>query len=316
MTNLRNNNREIVHRISRKCKQFFLDSTNSFEKRSFWYSILLHLLLVAALVIVGTYLQTRYNEPEMTLTLNKQQHQTPIINAEVISNNAVKNTYKPIKPIQQKLTEQQQNQLNAIEQKIARAKQLALKEFDAINLAEQKKQETLKKQAEIEKQKKHKAEQEALLKKEQLQQEKEAQLAKEQALEKERQEHEKVMQKERALKALQQSVLSDLDRQNQTALEKTKTQKVLESYAAEYKRRIESAWVMDDCHKINTKQLPTVLVIPSQAPSVVVSSGNSECDHALLLAFRNTQAPNLPADAEAQKVIQQGINFQFGALAR
>ena len=309
MTNIRNNNRQTAHRVWRKFKQLFSDSINSFEKRSFWYSALLHLLLVTTLVTIGVYMHKVYNKPTPVLVSTNRQNPTPIINAEIISNNndKVGTVHQTIKQPPQKLTSQQQNELKAIEQKIAKAKQIALKKLQDMKVAEQKKQEKLNK---------HEHEKAEQLKQVTLQAEKEAQSVKEQALEKQRKEREINLQKEKALKALQQSVLSDLNRQNETALEQLKTQAALENYAAEYKKRIESAWIMDDCHNINTEKLPTVLVTPNQAPSIVISSGNLQCDHALLLAFHHTQTPSLPQDAAAQKIIQQGIDFQFGALAQ
>ncbi|MDA0910273.1 MAG: cell envelope integrity protein TolA [Proteobacteria bacterium] len=176
--------------------------------------------------------------------------------------------------------------------------------------------------AEKEKQEKAlKAQQEAqkLAEAKKTQAEKEAKEAKEAALKAQAEKEEKAAREAKAaaarkaaLNALRQSALNDLNAQSAEAHAQNATEKALQAYASAYKARIEAVWIMDDCRKISADHLPTVMVTPGSNPTISVSSGSTQCDRSLLLAFKNAQAPSLPQDARARELIAQGIDFKFG----
>ncbi|WP_119343396.1 hypothetical protein [Facilibium subflavum] len=289
-------------------KRWFTSSIATAERRSIWYSILLHLILVLGLISLSGLVHK--NNKKITLVKTEDQMETkPIVHAKAVSSQVLDQQLKAYQAqqkaiIAQKEKEKQQRQakVEAIEKRIALAKQ---KE------AERLKAEALKQQA-LEKEKARQQAQKLAEKQKKLEEEKAL------AAEKAKKAHQAELeaqkkQREKALAALRQSVISDLNAQQQNMqVAQSATQKALQLYASVYKKKIESVWVMDDCRNVTSDKLPTVLVIPGNPPSISVSSGNTACDQSLLSAFKNAKAPDLPQDANARQLIQQGIDFQFG----
>ena len=295
--------------------------TKNLQRKSFTYSFLLHITLLLLLILAANLLVKKNTTINLSPTPSTQATQ-PIVHAKAISQQEITQQFKAYDKQQQLLNEerieqqkQRQQQIKAIEQRMAKAQQAEAKRQQAIAL-EKEKQRLAKEKAQREAAQK-KALEEAQKQKEKDNQEqlrKQAQqktqaLKDKQAKEREAQ---RIKAQQQALKALQQSTISNLNARSQSAQAKTKTEQALQAYAVEYKKRIEAAWIMDDCRDIDADKLPTVFVIPGQKPSISVSSGNRQCDRSLLMAFNNAQAPSLPLDNAAKNLILKGIDFQFG----
>ncbi|WP_116964422.1 hypothetical protein [Fastidiosibacter lacustris] len=307
-------------------KLIYVSVTKTFERRSFVYSVLLHIGLLIGLVALKAILQS--NKQTLNLTANLPLvniSNKEIVQAQAISSEDLDKELKAYQAVQQVYEQQQiqarkrQDKIKEMEEKLTQAKQEAVRQ-EQLRLAEEAKQkaqeEKLKIQVEEKKQQvlREKAQKEQKEKEQKLKQEaqsKAAELERQKVLKLEQQAQAKVRQQE-ALKALQQSALNDLNAQSAELAAQSATQKALQTYAQAYKARIEAVWIMDDCRKISANQLPTVTVIPGRTPTIFVSSGNMQCDRSLLLAFKNVQAPTLPNDIGAKKLISEGIDFQFG----
>ncbi len=283
-------------------KYLIKKATDTFEKRSVCYSIALHILLVALLIFLSWYVSSHENKVTLNLA-PKASSNTPIVNASIVNESTLSPAVVPVQKTQasepktQKPITSDKNTLalEALEKKLAEAKQVAFEK--ATEQAREKAQKEREQKALEAKERIEKAQKE--------QEEKKREAAK-QAKEKE------AKRQQAALDALRASALNDLASEHAQAEQASLTERALQNYASEYKRRIESVWVMDGCRKIDSDKLPTVLVMANSAPKIVVSSGDSNCDRSLLLAFSNTQAPPLPEDKKARELIAEGINFQFG----
>ncbi|WP_192483589.1 MULTISPECIES: cell envelope integrity protein TolA [Cysteiniphilum] len=333
-------------------KRLYVAATATPERLSFCYSILLHVALVIGLIIIASVLQTKKNTLNFAggrtvVTLNsKEIVQATAISSESVDQQVARFDQRQQQLKQEKLAKEQQRQqkIRAIEEKIAKAHAAEIKRQEQLKAAEAARQKALaeaklkaeaearakevqKQKALVEKEKQEKQEKELKAQQEaqKLAQAKKAQAekeAKEAALKAQAEEKEKAEKAAReakaaaarkaALDALRQSALNDLNAQSAEAHAQNATEKALQDYASAYKARIEAVWIMDDCRKISADHLPTVMVTPGSNPTISVSSGSTQCDRSLLLAFKNAQAPSLPQDARARELIAQGIDFKFG----
>lgn len=331
-------------------KRLYVSATATPERLSFCYSVLLHVALVIALIIIAGVLQTKKNTLNLSggrtvAALNNHE----IVQATAISGESVNKQIATFNAQQQQLKEaqiakeqQRQQTIKAIEQKIARAHAAEVKRQEELKAAEIAKQKALaeaKLKAEAEARAKEARKQQALAQEkeekakqlkaqqqaEKIAQEKKAQVekeAKEAALKVQAEKEAKAEREARAAKAaaarkaaldaLRQSALNDLNAQSAATEAQSATEKALQAYASAYKARIEAVWIMDDCRKISADHLPTVMVTPGNNPTISTSSGSAQCDRSLLLAFKNAQAPTLPQDERARGLIAQGIDFKFG----
>ncbi len=342
------NSRQVLGaNVYNRLKRLYVAATATPERLSFCYSIMLHVVFVIGLVILASVLQGKKN----TLNLAGQRTIKTVDTTEIVQATAISTQYleeevnayelAQKQVYEQKLAqEQHQAKMKEIEEKTARAheaelqRQAALKQAEEAKVAmlaeekrkaeqeakkaQEEKQNALAKKQEIQKQKqaeKLRKEQQELAKQKALAAEKknkEAQLAAEKLVQQKAQEAAAKAAREAALNALRQSALSDLNAQSARASAQSATDQALQAYASAYKARIEAVWIMDDCRKISAQKLPTVMVMAGHAPRISVSSGSTQCDRALLLAFKNVQAPLLPADEGARKLIAEGIDFRFG----
>ena len=334
---------EKANKLLVRIKNLYIAATKTPERVSFCYSVLLHFGFIVALILLATLLQHKPNTLNLAgaravVELEKNQ----IVQAQAISTQTLDHqvqAYQAAKEetYQRKVTQEQQRQANikAIEQKFAEAHQAELERQEAFKKAEATKQKALfeaAQQAKKKRQREEKAQQEAKEKQQEKQNQEKAQaqqkailkakdeedvrqktaeLAQQKAQAKSAQASAAKASQEAALKALRQSMLSDLEAQSSEVAAQSATEKALQAYAGAYKARIEAVWIMDDCRKISANHLPTVMIMPGQAPRISVSSGNLQCDRSLLLAFRNAQAPELPPDKGARKLIVEGVDFKF-----
>ncbi|MBK2124109.1 cell envelope integrity protein TolA [Fangia hongkongensis] len=301
-------------------KDLIKKATDTFEKRSVCYSIALHILLVALLIFLSWYVSSHENKVTLNLA-PKASSNTPIVNASIVNESTLSPAVVPVQKaqvsepeIQKPITSDKNTlALEALEKKLAEAKQVAFekaKEQAREKAQKEREQKALEAKARIEKAQKEQEEK----KREAAKQAKElaAKRLEKAAKEAKEAKEKEAKRQQAALDALRVSALNDLASEHAQAEQASLTERALQNYASEYKRRIESVWVMDGCRKIDNYKLPTVLVMANSAPKIVVSSGDSNCDRSLLLAFSNTQAPPLPADKKARELIAEGINFQFG----
>ncbi|WP_395946142.1 cell envelope integrity protein TolA [Caedibacter taeniospiralis] len=343
------NSRQVLGaNVYNRLKRLYVAATATPERLSFCYSIMLHVVFVIGLVILASVLQGKKN----TLNLAGQRTIKTVATTEIVQATAIStqhleeevNAYQLAQKqvYEQKLAQDQQHQakMKEIEEKTARAHEAELQRQAALKQAEEAKVAMLaeeKRKAEQEVKKAQEEKQNALAKKQEMQRQeqaeklrkeqqelakqkalagekknKEAQLAAEKLAQQKAQEAAVKAAREAALNALRQSALSDLNAQSARASAQSATDQALQAYASAYKARIEAVWIMDDCRKISAQKLPTVMVMAGHAPRISVSSGSAQCDRALLLAFKNVQAPLLPADEGARKLIAEGIDFRFG----
>lgn len=267
-------------RLVKHLKTLWQYSTATFERRSVGYSILLHIAFVILLMVLAKFLQDETSIIHLNPAVPVNQN-TPIVNAKIISSASLQSEEtppisKPSKTIVKKTADNPiktatQAKIQAIEKRLNLARDKALKADKVKHTKIKQKEKSSPKTANTD-----------------LSQ------AKRQA----------------ALNALKTAAINDLNAARRRANAANLTESALQSYALSYKQRIESVWVTDACREIHGR-LPTVLVVPGKPPVISVSSDNSDCDQSLLLAFSNTQAPPLPTNSGARKLINAGIDFQF-----
>lgn len=328
-----------VNKFINLIKKLYVAVTKTPKHLSFCHSILLHVSLVIGFIIISSMLQTKKNVLNLARGLAVVKlYNHEIMQGTVISSKNINKQVVAFEEKQQKLGKQmllkeheRQQKSKVIEQRIAAAYASKIKHQEELKAAKISKKKEL---AEA----KLQAEEEAFSKKEQKQkrlaqekakelkvqqEDKKARKAKEEAVlraqakknaqvEKEAKESKLLAAGKAALDALRESALNDLDAEIAEASAQSETEKALQAYVSAYKVRIEAVWIIDDCQKISTEHLPTVMVMAGSNPIISVSSNSTQCDRSLLLAFKNGKVPTLPKDARARELIAQGIDFKFG----
>ncbi|MFZ9035760.1 MAG: cell envelope integrity protein TolA [Francisellaceae bacterium] len=295
--------RMMPKRILSWLKRCFDRSTSTFERRSYWYSFILHIVVFISILILGIVFSTRDKPLRVNITESENNGQTTV-NATILQQSSV-NIMKPvpvaIKKVQK--TAEVDRKLDRLQDDFQQKFQQAIKR-QAIEK---------RRQQEIDAQKQKEQERQLALQKQKREQEQKKQL------EVQKEQAEKMIEKDadtRDSKPIQSQQKQDQGKKSSAMNAKSATQSqiaenVVMNYALSYQKRIEANWVTDACRRVINGKRPVVLMHKARAPVITVSSGNAACDQSLIKAIDITQAPKLPDDQKARELIDGGIEFKF-----